>query len=50
MRVRAGQELTIDKSVEDVFAISLHQVVNVSENSTEKDMLALEVCRKRCCW
>ena len=33
--VRAGQELTIDEGVEDVFPVSLHQVVDVSENSTE---------------
>jgi hypothetical protein len=48
--VRAGQEqeLTIDESVEDVFPVSLHQVVDVSENSTGKGMLASEVHRRRC--
>jgi hypothetical protein len=48
--VRAGQEqeLTIDEGVEDVFPVSLHQVVDVSENSTERGELALEVLR-RCC-
>lgn len=49
--VRAGQEqeLTIDEGVEDVFPVSLHQVVDVSENSTEKGMLAFELRRSCCC-
>jgi hypothetical protein len=31
-------QLTIDQRVEDVFPVPLHQVVDVSENSTKKGM------------
>ena len=37
-----GPIATIDKSVEDVFAVSVDQIVNVAENST--------IARNQLCW